>query len=135
MMLLIHVLGAGKFIDKLATALGPNCTVSIDMITWDNPLWTDAVLNRPKLGRAIDMSTCETTKPASDQRFFAAAAALGDISARFLTISGCSPSISVALSIGLCRSADGNSKGDPEDHIVPTIRHQRGQHDTRIRLR
>ena len=47
----------GRFIDKLATSLGPQRTVSLDMMTWDNPLWAHPVLNRSKLGRAVDMST------------------------------------------------------------------------------
>jgi hypothetical protein len=65
----------GRFIDKLATALGPNRTVSIDMMTWDNPLWTHAVLNRSKLGRAVDMSTYGNSKgdPEDFRRFVVSA--------------------------------------------------------------
>jgi hypothetical protein len=56
--------GLARFIDQLASALEasaprrvPKRTVSIDMMTWGQPLWNHHLLSKSKLGRAVDMST------------------------------------------------------------------------------
>lgn len=45
------------------------------MMTWNNPLWTHSVLNRSKLGRAIDMSTYGNSQgdPVDFRRFVVSA--------------------------------------------------------------